>query len=84
MTGPDIFLIRSNDAFADCPCAVFDNPTIILVPITRPGGPEKAGVLNTDIAERGAAVRVKALTTVLVKNAGLSTVLVVGFAKKLY
>ncbi len=42
------------------------------------------GVFNVDIAEWGAAIRVKALTTVLVKNAGVSNVIVIGFAKKLY
>lgn len=42
------------------------------------------GVLNIDIAEWGAAIKVKALTTVLTENAGVSNVLVIGFAKKLY
>ena len=42
------------------------------------------GVVNTDIAEWGAAIRVKALTTVLAKNSGVANVIVIGFAKKLY
>jgi hypothetical protein len=42
------------------------------------------GVLNTDIAEWGAAIKIKALTTVLAKNAGESKVIVIGFAKKFY
>jgi hypothetical protein len=42
------------------------------------------GVLNYDIAELGAVIRVKALTTVVAGNAVVSKSLVVGFAKKLY
>jgi hypothetical protein len=41
------------------------------------------GVLNCDIAEWGAAVRFKALTTVVAQNAGVSKAFVIGFAKKL-
>lgn len=41
------------------------------------------GVINTDIAEWGPAIRMKALTTVLAKNCGISTVIVIGVAKKL-
>lgn len=42
------------------------------------------GVFNYDIAEIGAAVKVKALTTVQAENSGVSKVLVISFAKKLY
>ena len=42
------------------------------------------GVVNYDIAEIGAAIRVKALTTVTAENCGVSKVLVVSFLKKLY
>jgi hypothetical protein len=42
------------------------------------------GVANYDIAEWGAAIRVKVLTTLLVKNAGASNVIAIGFAKKFY
>jgi hypothetical protein len=42
------------------------------------------GILNYDIAEYGAVIRVKALTTVVAQNAVVSKSLVVGFAKKLY
>jgi hypothetical protein len=42
------------------------------------------GVANYDIAQWGAAIRVKMLTTVLVKNGGASNVLAIGVAKKLY
>lgn len=42
------------------------------------------GVLNYDMPEIGAILRVKALTTVIARNAVVSQTLVVGFAKKLH
>ena len=42
------------------------------------------GVVNYDLAEIGAAIKIKALTTVSAENSGVSKVLVIGFAKKLY
>jgi hypothetical protein len=42
------------------------------------------GILNYDIIEWGAAVRIKALTTIVSENAVVSKTLVIGFAKKLY
>jgi|SRR6185312_6541898 len=41
-------------------------------------------VLNYDMPDLGAAIRVKALQTILAHNSGVSRVFVVGFAKKLY
>jgi hypothetical protein len=40
-------------------------------------------VINYDMAEYAAAIRVKVLTTVVAQNSGVSNVFVVGFAKKL-
>jgi hypothetical protein len=42
------------------------------------------GVANYDIPEIGAAIKAKAVTTVLARNSGVSKVLVIGIAKKLY
>ena len=42
------------------------------------------GVVNYDIASIGAAIKIKALTTVLAENSGVSKVIVVSFFKKLY
>jgi hypothetical protein len=42
------------------------------------------GVANYDMAEYGASVRVKVLTTLLAKNCGASIVVAIGFAKKLH
>jgi hypothetical protein len=42
------------------------------------------GVVNYDIAEMGAAIKAKVLTTVLAQNSGVSKVFVIGIAKKLY
>lgn len=42
------------------------------------------GVVNYDLPEFGAAIRVKALRTVVAKNAVASTGLVIGFIRKLY
>jgi hypothetical protein len=42
------------------------------------------GVVNYDLPELGAAIRVKALTTVVARNAVVSQSVVVGFVKKLY
>jgi len=42
------------------------------------------GVLNYDLPEYAAAIRVKALQTVLGRNAGISQVIAIGFAKKLF
>jgi hypothetical protein len=42
------------------------------------------GVVNYDLAEYGAAIRLKVLTTVVAQNSGVSNVIVLGFAKKLY
>jgi hypothetical protein len=41
------------------------------------------GVLNYDLPEYGAAIRIKALDTVVAQNSGRSLVFIVGFAKKL-
>ena len=41
------------------------------------------GVVNYDMAEYNAAIRLKVLTTLHAENSGVSTVVVVGFAKKL-
>jgi len=41
------------------------------------------GVLNYDLAEYSAAIRLKVLTTVIAQNSGVSNVVVIGFAKKL-
>jgi hypothetical protein len=41
-------------------------------------------VANYDIAEYGAAIKAKVLTTVSAENSGVSRVIVIGFAKKLY
>ena len=41
-------------------------------------------VVNYDIAEIGAAIKIKALSTVSAENSGVSKVLLIGFAKKLY
>jgi hypothetical protein len=41
------------------------------------------GVANYDMAEYGASIRVKVLTTLLAKNCGASTAIAIGFAKKL-
>jgi len=42
------------------------------------------GVLNYDLAEYSAAIRLKVLTTVIAQNSGVSNVVVIGFAKKLH
>ena len=42
------------------------------------------GVVNYDIAEIGAAIKLKAVTTVMAENSGVSKVIVVSFFKKLY
>jgi hypothetical protein len=42
------------------------------------------GVLNYDMPEYGAVIRIKALTTVVARNAVVSNTLVVGFFKKFY
>jgi hypothetical protein len=42
------------------------------------------GVLNYDMPEYAAAIRVKALSTVLGRNTGISQVFAIGFAKKLF
>jgi len=42
------------------------------------------GVLNYDMPEHAAAIRAKVLSTVLGRNTGISQVIAVGFAKKLY
>lgn len=42
------------------------------------------GVLNYDMPEFGAAIRVKAMSTVLGRNTGISQVIAIGFAKKLF
>lgn len=42
------------------------------------------GVLNYDMPEQAAAIRAKVLSTVLGRNTGISQVIAVGFAKKLY
>lgn len=41
-------------------------------------------VLNYDIAGIGAAIKIKALTTVIAKNCGVSKAIAIGIAKKLY
>jgi hypothetical protein len=42
------------------------------------------GIINCDLAEIGAVVRIKALTTVVSQNAVVSKALIVGFIKKLH
>jgi hypothetical protein len=42
------------------------------------------GVINYDLAEYGAAIRLKVLTTLVAQNSGVSNVVVIGFAKKLH
>jgi hypothetical protein len=42
------------------------------------------GVANYDIPEFGAAIKIKMLTTVFAQNSGVSKVIVIGIAKKLY
>jgi hypothetical protein len=42
------------------------------------------GVLNYDMPEYAAAIRVKAMSTVLGRNTGISQVIAIGFAKKLF
>jgi hypothetical protein len=42
------------------------------------------GVLNYDMPEYGAAMRVKVLSTLFGRNTGISQAIAFGFAKKLY